>query len=601
MFEAVAPVSKDMESDLLSPVTAKRRWRAFEAETAHIANETNIRVGIAASFTANSLTPFIGSALLEAGFAPDVIIGEYDQIFQTCLDPETFFAKLPDVIVLLFRLEDLFAAEIDTFLVGNPDAMRLCEEKIDSLCGAIAQLRAGFAGTIIVSAPPFPTDIPADSFELNNASNIGALHRHTVTALVTAFEKIKDVRTVDLDAVQRHVGISKSYDCRQRYLYRQPFTDAFLLEAGNLIARIMVASRRASKKCVVVDCDNTLWGGIVGEDELHGIQIGDDFPGLAFQDFQRLLLYWREQGIFIALASKNNEADVWEVFDKHDGMLLKRDHISAWQINWESKAENIHKIASELNIGVDSLVFIDDNPMEIAYMRSACPSVASFLVPADPAEILSVMQNIKLFDRQEITDEDRERANMMHSERKRAGLAGKMTKEEFLDALELRIEVLHGDEESFGRISQLINKTNQFNLTTVRRTLEALRQLAASENWRIYGFKVSDKFGDYGLTGVAILNMDSANTWRIDTFLMSCRVLGRNVENSMLAIIADDLGRDKGQTMVGAFIPTAKNSMVANFLRDHGFQPLADGTWGIAMNDMETIPKPVTRVAKGTL
>ena len=345
------------------------------------------------------------------------------------------------------------------------------------------------------------------------------------------FGKLDDVRLIDLDAIQRHVGYEASFDPRQWYMYRQPFSDSFLYFAGSQIGRIALAGRRSAKKCIVLDCDNTLWGGIIGEVGLDGIELGAEFPGLAFCDFQRLLLNLRRQGIFLALLSKNNEADVWEVFDRHSAMILKRADISAWEINWSPKAENLGRIASVLKIGIDSMVFIDDNPMEIAYMQKVQPEVTTLLLPEDPAEIVGALQKLPLFDRLDTTKEDVARVDMTRAEADRVQLRARMTKQEFMHELQLKLDLSLAAADDLSRVAQLINKTNQFNLTTIRRPLEEVRALANSPDYRVYALRVRDKFGDYGLTGVVVIDVAADRTvWMIDTFLLSCRVLGRSVD-----------------------------------------------------------------------
>jgi predicted enzyme involved in methoxymalonyl-ACP biosynthesis len=185
---------------------------------------------------------------------------------------------------------------------------------------------------VIVGVPPYPTGPAANLLAFDNAGRIGGFHRALVGQFTDEIGRVEGVYLVDLDAVQRQVGMAASHDPRHWYLYRQPFSDGFLNTLGRQLSRIVMASRRAAKKCVVLDADNTLWGGIIGEDGIDGIQIGDEFPGSAYRDFQKLLLSWRQQGVFLAVASKNNEADVWEVFDKHSGMVLKREHLSACQV-----------------------------------------------------------------------------------------------------------------------------------------------------------------------------------------------------------------------------------------------------------------------------
>ncbi|HUB66398.1 MAG TPA: HAD-IIIC family phosphatase [Candidatus Methylacidiphilales bacterium] len=597
MFEPDGLAAATEESVAARAAQIKAAWRRYSEETAPSKAEPGLRIGIAASFTANSLIPFAGAPLAGAGFEPSIKLAPYNQVFQTCLDYKKSFDAKCDVIVLIYRLEDIALEEITAFLHGDAEARRRASAKIDIFVSALTGLRDSFAGAIMVNLPPFPATLPAHGLSLENPLGLGALHRSLVAEFLEKTGGIRGLRFFDLDAVQRECGRAASFDSRQWYLYRQPFTDAFLLEAGALLSRMITATRRAPKKCAVLDCDNTLWGGIIGEDGLGGIELGDEFPGTAYRDFQRLLLYWRQQGVLLAIASKNNEADVWEVFEKHSGMLLQRDHISAWQINWNPKSENIPKIAQALNIGIDSLVFIDDNPLEIDQMRFVHPGVHSILLPEDPADILSQIQRLADFDRFEVTAEDRQRADMMRAEQQRETLSRTLTKEDFRRSLGLRLDFFLAQAEDLDRITQLINKTNQFNLTTIRRTLDEVHQLMNSPSFRIFGLRVSDKFGDYGLTGVIIagISPDQAE-WTLDTLLLSCRVLGRGVETALLAALARE-ARAGGATQLNAsFIPTAKNAPAASFLPDHGFQSLDDNRWRIALAQIPEICSSITLV-----
>jgi len=576
-------------------IEAKKAWREHlargEAET------PALRIGLAASFTAETLVPFIGAALLAEGANPAVTVGPYNQLFQTCLDPQSSFHGPSDVIALLWRLEDLMLDEITAFAGGDATALRRAGDKLDALVGAIRQLRSTFSGMVIVGVPPYPTGPAASVLALDNPGGLGGFHRTLAGQFADEIGRSEGVYLVDLDAVQRQVGMVASDDARYRYLYRQPFSDIFLHTLGRQLSRIVTASRRAAKKCVVLDADNTLWGGIIGEDGIDGIQIGDEFPGSAFRDFQKLLLSWRRQGVFLAVASKNNEADVWEVFDKHSGMVLKREHLSAWQIGWLPKAEGIPAIAKSLNIGTDSLVFIDDNPMEIGYMREARPEVTSILVPSEPAEIVAEMQALTLFDQLEVTDEDRKRADMMRAERDREVLGAQINHSDFLRALDLKVDLFRAKTEDLGRITQLINKTNQYNLTTIRRTLDEVRALANSDDWRLYGMRVTDKFGEYGLTGVIIIKIsDDRRRWTLDSLMMSCRVLGRGVEAALIGGLADDARAEGAVEFIGSYIPTAKNAICKSFLPDQGFTQTGEQEWHLALADAPAIPAHIARV-----
>ena len=570
---------------------AKAVWRAHAEKLAKGETVPALRIGLAASFTAEPLVPFLGAPLVEAGLPPEIKVGPYNQLFQVCFDPAGHFGADRDTIVLLWKMEDLMGDEIGAFCKGDASAYPKCLEKAALLAQAVGALRSAFSGAIVVNLPPFPAALPAWGLDLGNPLGLGALHRAVVTAFADQASRVEGVRLLDLDALQRQFGIAGSFDPRSAYLYRQPFGEKFLLELGVLLSRLLSASRRAPRKCVVLDCDNTLWGGVVGEDGVDGIQIGDEFPGSAYRDFQKLLLHWRSQGVLLALASKNNEADVWEVFEKNGGMLLKREHISAWRINWEPKAENIPGIAADLNIGVDSLVFLDDNPMEIGYMREARPEVASYALPEEPADIVTALRALADFDRLEVTKEDRERAEMMQAERQRDALVGHLSKDDFRKALGLKIDFFRAAPADLDRIAQLINKTNQFNLSTIRRSLDEVRTLAASDAHRIYGVKVSDKFGEYGLTGVLVAErVPAGKKWVVDTFLLSCRVLGRGVETALLAAVADDARADGAATLDAAFVPSAKNAPAALFLPNHGFQAAGENQWRIALADVPPVP-----------
>jgi FkbH-like protein len=567
----------------------KSLWQKYQSKLAAGEDKVELTIGLAASFTVNGLVPFLGGPLLEAGLKPDFALGPYNQIFQTCLDPRGAFGKACDVIVLLYRLEDIIYDDLVLACQGDAAASRRCREKIELLISALTNLASIFTGTTLIDVPPFPTMLPSHARSLETPTGLGHLHRVLTTVFVEMAGRIKGVRLFDLDALQREAGLAKSFDVRPWYLYRQPYPDSFLETIGGQLARIIVALRRAPKKCILLDCDNTLWGGIVGEDGIGGIQVGEDFPGTPFRDLQRLLLHFRQRGIFLAITSKNNEADVRDVFDKHPGMLLKPEHISAWQVNWQPKAENAPLIAKALNIGLDSLVFIDDNPMEIEYMRTAHPQIECILLPEETADIFATVSRVAFFDQLDITDEDRARTDMMLAEQERESLGSTLTKEEFQRELGLRVEIFTAKDDDLDRATQLINKTNQFNLTTIRRSFAEVRTLAKAKDHTIFGIHVSDKFGTYGLTGVMICAISpDGKTWTLDTLLLSCRVLGRGVETALLVLLAAEAGSLGAETLNASFIPTKKNAPAATFLPDHGFQSTGEQTWSIPLTQIPT-------------
>ena len=592
------PTGAQLNTSVLTPRDAKRLWREYESRTVDSGTDPNIRVGLAASFTSETLVQFAGANLVASGFDPAFSVGPYNQIFQICADPKAAFGEHCDVITLLWRLEDLMSQEIDAALLGDDLAIVRASDKIESLVRSISHLRTNFAGTIILSVPPLPMSVSTSPLSLDNPTGLGAFHRTMVMRLVDSARKIEGVRLLDLDAIQRQIGLAASYDPRQWYLYRLPFTDAFLHETGTMLSRIVTSSRRAAKKCIVLDCDNTLWGGVIGEDGIEGIEIGDDFPGSAFRDFQKLLITWRQQGVFLAVASKNNEVDVLNVFERHDAMVLRKEHLSAWQINWLPKPENISAIARSLNIGTDSLIFVDDNAMEIAYMRSAHPEVASIQLPTDPAEIVPTLQKLALFDRLDISEEDRKRADMIHAERNREALSAQVSHSDFLKDLALRFELFLAQPKDLGRITQLINKTNQFNLTTPRLSHDEVRALSESASHRVYGLRVTDKFGEYGLTGVVIAEVTpNKNAWVVHTLLLSCRIFGRGVETALISALADEARAAGAIDIIASFIETKKNMLAADFLPKHGFKRIDDKKWHLSLSDALDMPGHIKRTS----
>jgi len=572
---------------------AKARARAHERALAG-GEKADYRVGLAATFTAEPLVPFLLDGLLEGGRRPAVSLAPYNQLHQACLDHRRAFAAPDlDAVVLLWRIEDLLGRELELFLAGDADALPAARARVAQLAAAVASLREAFAGTLVVGAPAFPHSPASDLLDPTGGEGARRFHAEATRAWREGLEGVKDVLTLDLDALQRHHGAARSHDARTWYLYRQPYREEFLALLGGRLAALLVLTRRAPRKCLAVDGDNTLWGGVVGEDGVDGIAIGDEFPGSAYRDFQKLVAHWRREGVLVALLSRNNEADVWEVFDRRPEMVLRRQDVSAWRINWDPKPDNLRALAAELNLGLDSFVFIDDDPVEVERMRAAWPEVLSLALPADPARIVEEVARRRLFERLETTREDRERAAMVADEGRRTELRSRLSPEEFLASLELRVRVFPAAEEHLPRLAQLVNKTNQFNLTTVRRDQAELRALLGSPGCFVYGLTAQDRFGDYGMTGAALLRERGA-AWEIDTFLLSCRVLGREVETAFLSALARAAAVRGCRTMVGRFVPTAKNAPAADFLPRHGFARAETGEWTAAAAAIPAVPRHVT-------
>jgi FkbH-like protein len=326
-----------------------------------------------------------------------------------------------------------------------------------------------------------------------------------------------------------------------------------------------------TKKCIVLDLDNTLWGGIIGEDGIEGIKLGNTAPGIEYLDFQRSLLGLYNRGIILAICSKNNYDDAIKVFQEHPFQILKEEHFAAMRINWQNKATNIAELAKEINIGLDSIVFFDDNPVERSIVSQAHPEVLVVDMPKNPRLYRETLENLEVFDVLSLTKEDMARGEMYAGKRKRAELETSMESiEDFLRTLEMKVRIKPVDDFDTPRVVQLIGKTNQFNLTTRRYTDAEVQKFREGDSSIVYSMAVTDKFGDEGVVGVVIVKQKNEDWW-IDTFLMSCRVIGRSVETAMLAKIVKDARAQGASRIIGEYIPTKKNPPAAKVYEDHGF------------------------------
>src|SRR3989338_274077 len=331
-----------------------------------------------------------------------------------------------------------------------------------------------------------------------------------------------------------------------------------------------------TKKCIVLDLDNTLWGGIVGEDGFEGIKIGQNVAGKPYTEFQRLLLSLNQRGIILAINSSNNFDDAMKVINEHPNMILKEENFACLKINWNNKVTNMEEIAAELNIGLDSMVFIDDDPVNREMISKNLPGILVIDLPKDPSQYTPTLTTLNDFNLLKITQDDINRGKMYLQERKRKDFQGSTTNlEEFLKQLNIKIKIKNADKFTIPRISQLTLKTNQFNLTTKRYQEEEIRQIAENNNWLVGCAQVEDKFGDNGITGVFIVKKENKN-WFLDTFLLSCRVMGRGIEEGILSYVLQKAKEEGASTLKGQFIPTKKNKPSENFLKNYGFKKEED-------------------------
>jgi FkbH-like protein len=339
---------------------------------------------------------------------------------------------------------------------------------------------------------------------------------------------------------------------------------------------IICAAKGHFKKCLILDLDNTMWGGVIGDDGVENIQLGHGLGiGKAFSEFQQWVKKLKNRGIIIAVCSKNNEDTAKEPFYKHPDMILQLDDIAVFMANWDNKADNIRKIQSILNIGFDSMVFLDDNPFERNMVRENVPGVTIPELPEDPGEYLEYLYGLNLFETVSYSGSDADRTKQYQVEAKRVTMQKSFTNEaDFLKSLDMVSEVKPFDNFNIPRVSQLSQRSNQFNLRTIRYTEAEIEHIANDNNYQNFTYTLHDKFGDNGLICVIILEKENAETLFINTWFMSCRVLKRGMENFTLNTIVEYAKENGYKRIIGEYVPTEKNKMVENHYQQLGFLPL---------------------------
>jgi FkbH-like protein len=401
-----------------------------------------------------------------------------------------------------------------------------------------------------------------------------------------------------MDSFFAVVGRENCFDSRNYYAARCRLSSRGLAVLAGQIEELLLRLEHPAKKVLALDCDNTLWGGVIGEDGLAGIRLGEDGIGTAYADFQKVVQRLTRAGVLLVLLSKNNESDVWQMFEQHPSMALKREDIIAARINWNDKSANLVELAKELDLGLDSFVVWDDNPLEREHLRSGLPQVAVPEIPGEVWQWPGWLESSPLFARFETTDEDLRRGEMYKGRaRFQSESAGFTTETDFLKSIKLEPTALTITEATLTRAAQLTAKTNQFNLRTCRYSGSELRTLVAEPGTIAFLSHLKDRFGDHGNVGLAIARpLAGARVALLDTFLLSCRVLGRHLEAWMLAECVRQLRRSPAEILLAEFIASERNQVAAGFLAEHGL--IAAAYWD---SEMQTAVQPFAKALTGEL
>ena len=557
------------------------------------------RLGVLSNGTTDLLLPALGASALRHGAWLEVIGTAFDQVATEALDPASAINRSQCHLVLLA------VDHRGLPLVATPGDLTSARANLEAAFAYIdsirAGLRAGSGCTVILQTVP---QVPATLF-----GNLERTVPGTMQWLIERYNEGLRERAaasadllLDAASLAETVGLARWHDPVQwtlgKFLFAHDLVPLYCDWAGRLIGAV----RGKSRKCLVLDLDNTLWGGVIGDDGLAGIVLGNGNPaGEAHLSVQQAALALRERGVILAVSSKNDDAVARSAFREHPEMLLKEDHIAVFQANWQDKASNLQAIAATLNIGIDALVLLDDNPAERSQVRAALPEVAVPELPADPALFAGTLLAAGYFEAVGFTAEDRQRAGQYQANAARTAALGTATDlQSHLQSLQMRAICTPFDEIGRARITQLINKTNQFNLTTRRYSEVDVKSFEQSPVGLTLQIRLVDRFGDNGMISVVICRPEGPDWW-IDTWLMSCRVLNRKVERTTLNQIVAAAKAAGVRALIGEYLKTERNGMVEEHYARLGFEPLEAGAerslWRLDVNAYVAEPVPIEVVS----
>lgn len=539
-----------------------------------------LKVAILRNFTVEPLLAVLKGEIARMGFFPYFYVADYDTIASEVMSAQSHLYQFkPDVIILGQWLEGLSVRFTQRFvsLSGEEVAVEI-NRILTGITGQLESIRKYCDAPVLINNFPdvFPPALGIMDSQ-SSAGQSGAL-RSLNEELHARISNFQNVFCVDYQFLMANIGYSQGFDERYWHSSKAPFSRHALIPVAKEYVRFLRALKGKTHKCLVLDCDNTLWGGIVGEDGPEGIKLGPEYPGSCYAAFQNELLNLHDRGIILALCSKNNEEDVLEILERHPYTILKKEHFAAWRINWENKVKNIVSIVEELNISMDSVVFVDDNAYEIGLIRHQLPQIATIQLPAEPSQFRTELLKQGFFDSLSFSAEDKRRTQLYKQETQRRQMAAEAESvEEYLKALEIQVEINTPQNFHIPRVAQLTQKTNQFNLTTRRYTEDHIRHFVDAPNWDVWYLQFQDKIADAGIVGVATVRYED-NCAEIDSFLLSCRVLGRGVEEAFLNHVIESVQSRGIEILKGQYIPTAKNKQVADFYKKYGFSSKSDLT-----------------------
>lgn len=565
----------------LSSLEVRRLTRGLRK----LKGRADVRIAFAGNVVLEPLAEFVEAQLACGGLLASTYVAPFEQALQVILDPGSELRQFqPDFILLHFEAEALAR--------GLPvsDMHATAESHRAAMDGVFARVEPSILAALEnTSAIVLITNfVPPDCYALGLADARSEWSEQELWAQLSSrlgktYRAEPRVQIVDLSRLTAIHGRSRARDRRLYYVAKLPWHESFLPVLADEITRHVTSVRGRIRKCLIVDLDNTLWGGVLGEEGAEGVRIGSGDPEAeAHFDLQRRILAIKQRGVLLAICSKNNPADVDEVFRLRQDMPLRRDDFVCLEVGWDYKHEGIRRIAERLNIGTDSLVFLDDNPAEVDLVRQLLPEVQCVLVPSDPALRPSCLDRVHGLERAVITAEDQNKTGQYRQNAARESIREQFSSVHgYLQSLQTRITIRTASGELLARAHQLFNKTNQFNVTTHRYALPDLQQVLADSTSRLILVRVEDRFGDSGWVGAVLVRQLDQPHAHIDSFILSCRAMGRGVETAILNYVKHWCFTSTRCTALTAeYRATAKNVPVREFFEQHGFTAAFDGADG---------------------
>ena len=550
-----------------------------------------LKVALLSSFTLNGLNEILHVKCSDLGIHYQSYISGYNQYNQELLNPESDYYKFcPDITFLILDIRNFLGDNFHNFHILSDDAKKeFTKEKINHLENIIQNFEKNSNSKLVITNFNIPSYSPNGIIESKTKFGLHEMIEKINHSLRDISKTHNSIYVYDFNQFVSKYGEKNIFDDRQFHLGDIQITFNFMPYFGYELMSYIKSITGTNRKCIVLDLDNTLWGGVVGEDGFDGIELGQTANGKAFVDFQKELLSLWQQGIILAINSKNNFDDAMKVIHEHPEMILREKNFASIQINWNDKAQNLLQISDEINIGLGSIVFFDDDKLNQTRIKQEFPEVLTIELPDDPSKFSPLLKELNDFNVLQRTDEDTKRGQMYTEQRKRKELEKSVSNlDDFLKELDIKVKMKKSNEFLIPRISQLTLKTNQFNLTTRRYQEEEIKKFSSNTKFIVGCAQVLDKFGDNGITGVYIIKKND-KSWLIDTFLLSCRIMGRGVENAILSQILLDAQKNGIGEIQAEFIPTQKNQPAENFLSDFGFKK-QDEMWIYELNNEIKLP-----------